>query len=312
MVAVAQVLAEEPGEMIVNEKPMKSAGSEMEPAALRIRGRVPWILLAVGLLLPSAITWVYFVALAEQSSGLQQLAYGLGKGAQFLLPIVAVGFWGEWKRGMLPAVPESDAGREHDVSVGGIRQSTRTGLVVGTSDGGERKGRVANFRREWLIAILLGCVVSLVMMVLYFAFLLPGGGMELAKQEGMAKLEALGIGSPAALLLLAAFYAFLHSGFEEFYWRGFVFQGLRQYSTLPVAGIVSSLGFMAHHVLVLGKFFGYDSPETYFFSISIAVGGGAWAWIVSRTGSLVPSWISHGIIDAAIFLIALHLIFFAS
>jgi len=310
--AVAQIFAEEPSEMIVNEKPMKSSGSEMEPAALRTRGRVPWILLAVGLLLPSAITWVYFVALAEQASGLQQLAYGLGKGAQFLLPIVAVWFWGEWKRGMLPAVPKADAGMEPDVSGGGMRQSSSPGLGVGTSDRGERRGRVANFRREWLIAILLGCVVSLVMMVLYFAFLLPGGGMEQAKREGMAKLEALGIGSPAALLLLAAFYAFLHSGFEEFYWRGFVFQGLRQYSPLPVAIALSSLGFMAHHVLVLGKFFGYGSPNTYFFSLSIAVGGGAWAWLVSRTDSLVPSWISHGIIDAAIFLIALHLIFFAS
>jgi len=135
--------------------------------------------------------------------------------------------------------------------------------------------------------------------------------MDQTRREGMLKLESLGIGSPVALLVVAAFYAILHSGFEEFYWRGFLFQGLRQYIALPAAAVVSSIGFMAHHVLVLGKFFGYDSPKTYFFSICIAVGGGVWAWIVSRTDSLIPSWVSHGIIDAAIFLIALHLIFFS-
>jgi membrane protease YdiL (CAAX protease family) len=167
-------------------------------------------------------------------------------------------------------------------------------------------------RRDWVLAIAFGFVVLLAMLGLYFAVLLPSGGMEQAKREGVAKLESLGIGSPAALLLVAAFYAFLHSGFEEFYWRGFLFQGLRQYCPMLVALIISSLGFMAHHVLVLGKFFGYDSVYTYFFSLSIAIGGGVWAWLVSRTESLIPSWISHGIIDAAIFLIALHLIFFAS
>lgn len=226
---------------------------------------------------------------------------------------------------MLPAAAEATARMESGLTREGLNTSMKRGADLGSntgepdqqgdreaSDGVEEREQVANLRKQWLLAISLGCIVSLAMMVLYFVFLLPGGGMEQAKQEGVAKLKSLGIASPVSLLAVASFYALLHSGFEEFYWRGFVFQGLRQYSTLTVALIVSSLGFMAHHVLVLGKFFGYASPQTYFFSISIAVGGSAWAWIVSRTGSLFPSWISHGIIDAAIFLIALHLIFFAS
>lgn len=277
--------------LVKDEKPMNSSKVHVESAALKTRGRVPWILLLVGLVLPSAITWVYFIALAQQASGFQQIAYGIGKGSQFLLPMVAVWWWGEWKKGMLPVIPW-----------GTDRQKSG-------DEGGDPKP-VENIGKEWLLAISLGCVVALAMVVLY-AVLLPSGGMDQAKREGMLKLESLGIGSPVALLMLAAFYAILHSGFEEFYWRGFLFQGLRQYCSVPVAVVVSSLGFMAHHVLVLGKFFGYDSLKTYFFSISIAVGGGAWAWIVSRTDSLVPSWISHGIIDAAIFLIALHLIFFS-
>ena len=40
-----------------------------------------------------------------------------------------------------------------------------------------------------------------------------------------------------------------------------------------------SLGFMAHHVVLLATFFGWDSPLAYLFSLAIAVGGAFWAWL---------------------------------
>ncbi|MFN7627116.1 MAG: hypothetical protein ACK5PZ_09820, partial [Pirellula sp.] len=111
---------------------------EWQSSTVEARPRVPWVLLVIGLVLPTAITWVYFVALAGHASGLQQLAYGLGKGGQFLLPVIAVGVWGDWKRGMLPAI-----------------QSL--------------KGKL---RRDWVLAIAFGFVVLLAMLGLYFAVLL--------------------------------------------------------------------------------------------------------------------------------------------
>jgi membrane protease YdiL (CAAX protease family) len=65
---------------------------------------------------------------------------------------------------------------------------------------------------------------------------------------------------------------------------------------------------MAHHVLVLGKYFGFDSPATWLFSSCVAVGGAVWAWLYNRTGSLLGPWLSHLLVDAAIFAIGFDLV----
>ena len=47
-------------------------------------------LLMLGLLLPTCITWVYFVACKDASAMVQKSAYGVGKIAQFFIPVIAV------------------------------------------------------------------------------------------------------------------------------------------------------------------------------------------------------------------------------
>jgi membrane protease YdiL (CAAX protease family) len=54
---------------------------------------------------------------------------------------------------------------------------------------------------------------------------------------------------------------------------------------------------------VIATFFGWTNSLTYFLSISVAVGGAVWAILYRRSGNLVAPWLSHLIVDAAIFLI---------
>ena len=79
-------------------------------------------------------------------------------------------------------------------------------------------------------------------------------------------------------------------------------------SALPTAMVLSSLGFMAHHILVLATFFGWSSPATWIFSCGVAIGGAAWAWIYDRSQSLLGPWASHCLVDAAIFVIGFDLV----
>ena len=95
---------------------------------------------------------------------------------------------------------------------------------------------------------------------------------------------------------------------EEYYWRWYVFGQGRKIINVPTAIIVSSLGFMAHHVIVLSVYFGLFSFPTIFFSLSIAVGGAIWAWLYQKTGSLYGPWISHIFADIGIFWIGWDLI----
>ena len=72
--------------------------------------------------------------------------------------------------------------------------------------------------------------------------------------------------------------------------------------------LISSLGFMAHHVIVLGFYFGWHSPWVYLLSLAVAIGGAFWAWLYDRTGSLAGPWLSHMLVDAGIFAVGYRMI----
>ncbi len=95
-----------------------------------------------------------------------------------------------------------------------------------------------------------------------------------------------------------------HSLLEEYYWRWFVFGQLRRLTTFLPAAVVSSLAFMAHHVVILAVYFpDYFVVAVLPFSLGIAVGGFVWAWLYERNGSVYAPWLSHLLVDAAIFVI---------
>lgn len=99
---------------------------------------------------------------------------------------------------------------------------------------------------------------------------------------------------------LAAFYSCVHSLLEEYYWRWFIFGQLRRYIPLSLAIAFSSLGFMAHHVLLVANFLHGYGPLTWIFSGAIAIGGAVWAWQYHRYRTLYAPWLGHFLIDAGL------------
>ena len=142
----------------------------------------------------------------------------------------------------------------------------------------------------------------------YYVWLKPAGLFDVAGEAIHQKVTAFGADSFWPYVALGTFYSACHSLLEEYYWRWFVFGRLARLVPLGVAIVVSSLGFMAHHVLVLGFYFGWTSPATIFFSLSVAIGGAYWAWLYHRSASLYPVWLSHMLIDAAIFAVGYDLL----
>lgn len=216
---------------------------------------------------PTALTWLYFVALAKEPGGLQQIAYGVGKAIQFGFPI----FWFVCvqRQTLKPRLP------------------TRNGLAMGLG---------------------FGLLVVAAMFLLYQFVLKPFGLFAAASLQIQEKVAGFGIGSLWAFAALAVFYALFHSFLEEYYWRWFVFGELRRSRNFTFAIVASSLGFMAHHVIVLAVYFGWSSPLTYLLAGSVAVGGLVWAWLYERTQNLYAPWLSHLIVDAGIFLLGFDVI----
>lgn len=238
----------------------ESSSATQVPAAERA-------VLIAALLLPTAVTWLYFVALDGAPALVQQAAYGIGKTVQFAMPVA----WVYWIR---------------KEALDNWRPNGR-GLAIGAS---------------------FGLFVAGGMFALYWGWLKPNGEFDAPAAEVREKVKSFGVTSLLAFMMLGVFYSTLHSLLEEYYWRWFVFGRLDRWLP-PLAAIgVSSFAFAAHHVLVLQKYFGWDSPLTWLFAAAVAIGGAAWAAIYRRSRSLYATWLSHAIVDAAIFVIGYDLI----
>lgn len=253
------------------------------------QSRAGWTALSVAIAFPSLLTWAYFVALRGYPAGVQQLTYLVGKTIQFSLPL-ALAAWlliTQGRRQPRTAMKESireflDAFRPFPWS-----ESIRGNVVWG---------------------ILFGGLVSFAMLLIYkLALVKQPMFLELADVAREKVLE-LGLSSTGKYLSLGAFYTLGHSLLEEYYWRWCVFRNLCQATSIAMANLVSSLGFMAHHVILLSVYLGWDNPLTYLFSAGVAVGGMVWAALYYQRGSLWGCWLSHGMIDAAIFAVGYDLL----
>lgn len=224
------------------------------------------MVLAVALVLPTAVTWLYFIALDGAAAAIQQTAYTLGKGTQFALPAV-------WVLLVQRQRPRCAPPRGWDLAAA---------IAFGLAAGG-------------LIA------------AAYFTVLKPAGAFASAAEAVQEKVASFGVESLAGFVALAAFYSLVHSALEEYYWRWFVFGQLDRWLRPAPAIAVASLAFTAHHVLVVGYYFGWTSPFTWIASLGVAIGGAFWCWLYRTSGSLASPWLSHALVDAAIFLVAYDL-----
>ena len=237
--------------------------------------------LIFAMLFPFCYTFLYFIALADCDPAFQKGVFCGSKIIQFSIPILWVAFV--------------------------LREKwlTRRFSMRGVAEG-------AAF----------GVAVLVLMLCLYEFYLKPPGGSlapdSAAVMEIKTKVKAFNIASPWIFLLFGSFYVVIHSGLEEYYWRWFVFGRLKKRLqrnskiTNPVlvfAIVVSSTGFMLHHILLLCKYFGYAHPFAWIGSLGVAIGGAYWAFSYSRFDSIWAAWISHAIIDAAIFIIGYLIIF---
>jgi membrane protease YdiL (CAAX protease family) len=225
------------------------------------------IAVAFAILLPALITWVYFIALAGSSPGLQQAAFTVGKSVQFAFPVIWVAIF-----------------HRHRLR---LSRPRTTGLAEG---------------------LVFGLVVFAAALLLYHFWLKPTGYLAPAAETVREKIASFHVDSPWTYLAMGVFYSVVHAFLEEYYWRWFVFAELRRFLPLTAAIAVSAAGFTLHHILVLGFYFGWLSPATWFFSLAVAVGGAFWAWLYHRSGSLYGPWLSHLLIDAAIFTVGYDLV----
>lgn len=230
--------------------------------------------LAVALFYPALMAWLYFVVLANEGAGRN--------------PAVLVAFAvGKCFQFVLPVIAVALLDRAHLRP----RRPTLRGMALGIG---------------------FGVIVAVGMLALYYGWLKHSSLASGTPEKVRGKLRELGFDSVEGFVLLASFIAIGHSLLEEYYWRWFAFGQLKRFVPFSLAVVVSSLGFMLHHIIVLAVYFPGMKAFTMVvipFSLCVATGGGIWAWIYDRTGSFYAAWASHCLIDATIMIVGFDMVF---
>lgn len=240
--------------------------------------RTRWIGVVVTAVLPSVITWCYFILLADVGPRIQQGVYSVGKIVQFGFPV----FWILCVLNV-PLLLSGVASLPLD-STGPWR--LQKSLAIGTG---------------------VGLAVCAAMFAIY-EFVFPDAVHELLTAQLVERVQGFGVDSWPKFVGLGVFYALVHSLLEEYYYRWFVFGQLRHVVPLGTAMLISGVAFMGHHVIVLTHYFGGVTPISIFLSLAIAIGGMIWAWQYEKSRSLVGPWLSHLVVDAGIFVLGFFLL----
>ena len=234
--------------------------------------------LLFALLFPTLSSWAYFELFTgpegntESGNRSIQAVYASGKAIQFAFPLLWV--WLVERQWVWPSKP------------------TAAGLELGLG---------------------FGLLVAGAGLFLYYFVLRDHPLMAQAPDVIREKASRFGTDSPGRYVLVAGFLSFGHSLLEEYYWRWFVFSRLQTRIPYVAAIVVSALAFAAYHVINLtaffpGKFWTLVVP----LSACIFVGGVVWAWLYGRTGSIYAPWVSHLLIDVAVFAAGYDLLFVKS
>lgn len=228
-----------------------------------------WFAVLFALLFPTLITFVYFIA-AKENPSVQKIAYAIGKTIQFAFPI------------LFAALVLRQTVRPKPFTVRGMGVGLAFGAAV-------------------FAAAVIGWYCG--------AGTIFAGIAESLRANLAPRLEGFGLLSRRGYCLMAIFYCVIHSGLEEYYWRWFAFGQLRELLRPAAAALVASVGFSLHHAIVLGDYFGFASPWTRLGTLAVFFGGFFWCRLYDKSGSILAPWLSHALIDGAIFFIGYKALF---
>lgn len=154
--------------------------------------------------------------------------------------------------------------------------------------------------------ILSGLLMSFVLVAGWLLF-----GDQLIDRETVREAAGqAGLDSPGRFLLLAIYICTLNALIEEYVWRWFCFyqcESLVRAWRGGAAVLLSAGFFTLHHIFALAAQF--DIAAVILGSLGVFAAGCVWSFCYLRYRSIWPGFVSHAIVDVAIFVIGWVLIF---
>jgi len=150
-----------------------------------------------------------------------------------------------------------------------------------------------------LSGLLIAAVIAVAYLVVGAHWIDPAAAREAFAKTGLA--------TPGVYLGVAAYWIFANSVLEEYVYRWFIFSRARQLFGKAGGVFVAAAAFVPHHWLALASF--CDLKTANLACAGIFIGGLIWSAIYERYGSVWVPWVSHAIVDVAVFGIGWVLLF---
>ena len=160
------------------------------------------------------------------------------------------------------------------------------------------KSPIAFKRKSWMKSAIYGFIFGGLTFALIVSIFLTFESFFLQYAPLInGKIDDVGISS--FFILAALGFSFLHSAFEEYVWRWFVFGVFKMEMGWLKSALISSVAFTLHHFIILSQFFPWHL--TLLFGVGVGIGGFIWCCIYQKTGNIFGAWIAHVFADLAIF-----------
>jgi len=153
------------------------------------------------------------------------------------------------------------------------------------------------------VAAAMGLIISAGIVVAYLVF--ARQWIDANALKSMA--ENIGLSDVRVYLAGCLYWILINSVLEEYVWRWFVFKQFERLVPSKLAVVASALSFTIHHVVAMQVYFNWF--VTIICSLGIFIGGTLWSWCYMRYRSIWPGYLSHAIVDIAVFGLGYVLIF---
>ncbi|WP_432797715.1 CPBP family intramembrane glutamic endopeptidase [Poriferisphaera sp. WC338] len=153
------------------------------------------------------------------------------------------------------------------------------------------------------LAAVMGTVICAIIFGAYYGYAKDAVDLSLIK----AKATEIGLDKPIFYIIAALYWITINSVLEEYVWRWFVFKKFETFTGGKIAIILSAFFFTVHHFIALASYF--DVGLNLLCCFGIMVGGMSWSWLYLKYRSIWPGYLSHTMVDVAVFAIG-YLLFF--
>jgi membrane protease YdiL (CAAX protease family) len=151
--------------------------------------------------------------------------------------------------------------------------------------------------------LLLGVLISALIVGLFFLL----GNTLIDPAALQASMQKVGLDRRAVYLAGAVYWITVNSLLEEVVWRWFVVQESEKLVGSRGAVVFSAFAFTVHHLFAMKIYLPWLT--TWLCGLGIFVGGAIWSGCYIRYRSIWPGYLSHALVDLAVFGVGYLLIF---